>query len=169
MKYIFRLDSNLLTVELIIPASWSKCFILKNLRLGDTPSQTHAVTLNPTHSKILVASQTNGKSWCAVKPVDAQMWHTIDYIFPLPWTHLRMWQFLFKVSVSGLQHRAENLLISSFKSPISVYPITFPVLFLYTKLPYIFISSKTTLTFFSCSFRLSKFISFSICSRIYDL
>ena len=59
MKYIFRLDSNLLTVELIIPASWSKCFILKNLRLGDTPSQTHAVTLNPTHSKILVASQTS--------------------------------------------------------------------------------------------------------------
>ena len=71
MKYIFRLGSNLLIAECTIPASCSKWLILKILQLGDAPSQTHALTLNPTHSKILVASHTNGNSWSAVKPVDA--------------------------------------------------------------------------------------------------
>ena len=84
-------------------------------------------------------------------------------------TYVAILFYIFKVSASGMQHPLENSLIYSSKSFTSVYPITFPVLFLYTKLPCIFILSKTILTFFSCFFRLSKFISSSICSRILGL
>ena len=51
--------------------------------------------------------------------------------------------YIFKVSASGKQIREEK----SFKSPTSVYPLIFPVLFLYTKLPCTLILSKTTLNF----------------------
>ena len=95
MKYIFRLGSNLLIVIYTIPASCSKSLILKNLRLGDAPSQTHALTLNPTHSKILIDSHTNGNSWSAVKEVHAwcpNVAHNRLHIL-LTMNTLRMWQF----------------------------------------------------------------------------
>lgn len=167
MKYIFRLGSNLLIVEYKIPVSCSKWLVLKNLWLGDASSQTHVLSLNATHSKILVASQTNGNSWSVVKPVDAWCPDVAHNRLHIPltmntFTYVEIIFDIFKVSATGLQHRTENSLISPFKSPTSVYPITFPVLFLYTKLLRNFISSKTILKFFSCSFRLSKFISSSI-------
>ena len=149
MKYVFRLGSNILTSEYIIPACCSRWLILKDLRLGVTPLQTHALTLNPTHSKILVVSQTNGNSWSTVKPVDAgypNVAYNQQHI-PLIMNTFTYVAILFDIS-SRLQRETENSLISSFKSPISQCPIIWLVLFLCTKLPCIFILSKTMLTFF---------------------
>ena len=126
MKYIFGLDLNLITVKYIIPVSCSKWLVLKNLRLDDAPLQTHALTLNPTHSKILVVSQTSGHSWSDVKPVNTWC-PKVAY----NWLHILLIMGTFryvaiifdisKLPASGLEHGAKNSLISSFKPPFSLY------------------------------------------------
>ena len=123
MKYIFRLGSNLLViVEYTILASCSKWLILKNLRLGDAPSQTYALTLNPSHFKILVAFHTNGNSWSAVKPVEAWCQNVAHNRLHIPlamntFTYVAILFDIFKVSASGLQHRAESPLSPHLKYP----------------------------------------------------